>query len=425
MNTNQVKEEEMKHLQGTYIKGYVTVLIKGNMPELFFQKCNSAGIPVWNVKKTASDACLGNIKLSDINSIKKLRRKTNYKLSFVQKSGYPFLIKRFFQKKQLFVGILMSLALIVFLSNIIWEVKVTGVPKDIEEKISKQLDSYGIHSGAWIFTLDSPNAIQQRLVNDIPELLWVGVDQKGTTFFLEGVEKTIVKEEKPKGPQNLVATKKGVIKKMYVTKGLPKVQVNDYVEPGKVLVSGIIDDEVNNETEDTNKNKKKADLVAADGEITAITWYEVSVTVPLHADHELLTGEKEKKYGVQLGKVQLPVWGFGKPEYKNIHRETNEKSLRFFKWELPVKIVETILSEKMYNKVERSKEEAIDIGILQARKELQLELGPDAKIMSEKVLHETSGRGKVKLNLYISVEEDITRSQPIKDSTEEHKNQGD
>lgn len=420
----------MKHIQGSLLTGYVTVLIKGDMPELFFQKCSDKGLPVWNVRKTASDTCEGNIKLKDIKKIKNIRRKTNYKLSFIHKKGYPFWLKRFFRKKQLFVGLLMSIVLIIFLSNIIWEVKITNVPKDIEEKISKQLNKYGIHSGAWIFSMDSPNEIQQKLVNDIPELLWVGVHQKGTTFFLEGVEKTIVKEEKPKGPQNLIATKKGIIKNMYVTKGLPKVHVNDYVEPGDILVSGVIGDELNNEEKDTDKSKKQVEYVAADGEITAITWYEVSVSIPLHANHELLTGNRKKKYYLQIGEFQLPIWGFGTPEYDEVHREKKEESLRFLKWELPIVINETILSEKMYNKIERSKKEAKAIGIEQAKSELQLRLGPDAKIISEKVLHETSESGKVNLNLYISVEENITQAQSLdkqikKEHKKDHKNQGD
>lgn len=415
----------MKHIQGAYFNGYVTVLVKGHMPELFFQKCNNQGIPIWNVRKTGTDACEGNVKLSDIKYLKKMRRRTNYKLTFAQKKGAPFVVARLFRKKQLFISLLMSVMLIVFLSNIIWEVKITGVPKDIEEKISKKLNNYGIHSGSWIFSLDSPNTIQQKLVYDIPELLWVGVDQKGTTYSLEGVEKTIVKKEKIKGPQNLIATKKGVIKKMYVRKGLPLVHVNDYVEPGEVLVSGVIDESLQSDNKDADKDMKHVDYVAADGDITATTWYEVAVTVPLQANEEVLTGNWEKKYDIRLGDIQLPIWGFGKPEYDQIHREINEKPLRFLKWNLPIKIVSTTMSEKMYNKVERTKADAVAKGIQQAKKELQLELGPDAAIISENVLHETSEHGKVKLNLYMSVEESIIEPQPIEKKTKEDKNQGD
>ncbi|HLR40730.1 MAG TPA: sporulation protein YqfD [Virgibacillus sp.] len=414
----------MKHIQGAFITGYVTVAVKGNMPELFFQMCMKHEIPVWNIKKTAKDTCEGNIKLQDMKYIKQIKRETDYKISFIDKKGYPFLIKRFTRKKEILIALIMSLLLIIFLSNIIWEVKITGVPKDIEEKISKQLDNYGIHSGAWTFSLDSASTIQQQLVKDVPELLWVGVHKKGTTFFLEGVEKIIVKEDEVKGPRNLIATKKGVIQSIYVSKGLPKVQVNDYVEPGDVLVSGDIsvkDEEEKQEKKDKEETKDQSELVAAEGDITAKTWYEMNVTIPLEVKHEEVTGNKKKKHYIRIGDFQLPIWGFKQPDYEAIHTDTSENPVYFFKWKLPIKIVESVLSEKRYNKVKRTKKDAIDTGIEQAKKELQLQVGPDAKILTEKVLHETTENGKVKLNLYIAVEENIAKSEPIKNDSKKKK----
>src|SRR5699024_12853378 len=132
---------------------------------------------------------------------------------------------------------------IFFLSNIIWKVDIKGVPTDMEAEITKQLKKYGIHSGAWIISLDEPNVIQQKLMSDLPELLWIGIERKGTTYSLEGVEKIIVEEEKSPGPRNLVATKKGIITSMYVSKGVPKVRIHDYVEPGDLLVSGFMQEE--------------------------------------------------------------------------------------------------------------------------------------------------------------------------------------
>ncbi len=58
-----------------------------------------------------------------------------------------------------------------------------------------------------MFRIDTPSSIQQKLLNDVPELLWVGVERKGTSFHLEGVEKLIVKEEDSLEPQDLIAEK--------------------------------------------------------------------------------------------------------------------------------------------------------------------------------------------------------------------------
>lgn len=410
---------QLKHLNSKVVTGYVTILVKGTAPEMFFQKCANAGISVWDVKKRDTDLCEGNIKLSDIKQMKHIRRKTIYKITFTGKNGYPFLIRRFLKKKPLVLGLFFSVLLFFFLSNIIWEVKISGVPKDIEEKIDKQLVSYGIHPGAWLFSLDPPTAIQQKLMKDVPELLWAGVDQKGTTFYLEGVEKVVVEESDPKQPRNLVAAKKGVITNLYVSKGTSHVQVNDYVEPGDLLVSGILKGQVveDEENESEERQEQAKELVAAEAEITANTWYEVSVTVPLEFNYEEITGNQKKKYYLKTGEFQLPIWGFGEPDYKEIHRESNGNNLRFFKWELPIEIVETILSEKTYNKVSRTKEEAIEAGIDQAIIQLQNELGAEATILSEKVLHESIEHGKVNLTLFVSVEENIVRVEPL--------NQGD
>ncbi|MGY0692883.1 sporulation protein YqfD [Virgibacillus sp. FSP13] len=405
----------MKQIQGSFITGYVTILVKGHMPELFFQKCVKQGILVWDIKKVSQTSCQGNVKLQDIKLIKQIKRKTIYKLSFVHKKGSPFLFKKIIRKKEIVTGLLVSILLIFLLSNIIWDVKVTGLPKDIEKKIVKQLDIYGIHPGSWSLTLEPPSVIQQKLVSDIPELLWVGVNKKGTTYFLEGVEKSIVKEKEVKGPRNLVATKKGVIQNMYVSKGLSKKHVNDYVEPGDVLVSGKLDFEEDVEKEE--KDDEKSKLVAAEGEVIAKTWYEVSVTVPLHANFEMLTGKNEKKYYLGFGDVKLPIWGFGDPDYKNIHKEVNNNPIHFLKWELPINFIESKLSEKKYHKLDRTKEEAIQVGKKQAKNELQLRLGPEAKIISQKILHESTEHGKVKLTLYHTVEENIAKAEPI--------NQGD
>lgn len=404
----------MKQIQGPFITGYVTIMVKGSMPELFFQRCVKRGILIWDIEKESQQVCKGNIRLQDVHLIKEIRRGTDYKISFIRKKGSPFLWRRFLRKRELVLGLILSVLLIFFLSNIIWEVKITGVPKDIEKKIDKQLDAYGIHAGSWSLTLKPASVIQQKLVNDIPELLWVGVNKKGTTYFLEGVEKAIVKEKEVKGPRNLIATKKGVIKNMFVKKGLGKVHVHDYVEPGDLLVTGELDfDTENNPKQEEDDKKANNKLIAAEGEVIAQTWYKVDVTVPLKANVEMLSGDSKKKYFLRFGEVKLPVWGFGDPDYQDIHKEETDNPIQFLKWKLPVHFVESTLNEQNFHQLKRTREEAVKIGLKQGENELQLRLGPDAKITSQKILHETTENGKVKITLFTTVEENIAKEEPI------------
>lgn len=397
----------MKQIQGSFLTGYITILVEGTNPELFLQQCVDHGIVVWNMNKNSEVACLANIRQKDEQKVMELVNDLSFSITITKRNGLPFIVKKLSGRKEILFSIIICLMLILYLSNIVWDIKIKGVPKDIEKQITKQLSVYGVHTGALGFSLDSPSIVQQKLLHDIPELLWVGVEKKGTTFQIEVVEKTIVEKKEVNGPSNLVATKKGVISYMYVSKGMPKVKVNDFVEPGDLLVSGNISDE----------KKKKTSLVEAEGEIVARTWYEVSVTIPLVAGYQELTGEKDKKLSIEFGDFQIPLWGFGSSKFKHIQKDVNRTPLHFFKWELPITINESIQHEKTYRTEKRTKEEAIEIGNKQAKNELLLNLEKSAKVISEKVLHDSADNGKVKLLLYLTVEENIAKSVPI--------NQGD
>ncbi|WP_053219129.1 sporulation protein YqfD [Virgibacillus senegalensis] len=404
----------MKYTQDTFFTGSVTIKVTGHHPELFFDRCTREGITVWNVKKINATQCIGNVRLSDISSIKRLRRQTIYKLSFVSRKGFPFLIQRVLRKKPFMAGLFLSILLVMFLSNIVWDVKVDNVPPEIEAKIIEKLDEYGIRSGALKFTIETPSDIQQRLLDDLPELLWVGVTEKGTTYQLEAVEKSIVEEPEKPGPRNLVAAKKGVIVDMFVAKGLPVVEVNDLVKPGQVLVSGNLNGNLADEQEDgEEKQAKQEKLVAAEGKVIAETWYEVETTVPLKANYQTLTGESETKYQIHLGKLKIPIWGFKKVEYEHVYKEITSKPLYFLHWTLPISIVEEQWNEQAPFNEKRSRQTAREEAVKQASKQLHSELGKDAKIDFQKVLHERIESGKVKLTLYFKVEEDITKIQPI------------
>ncbi|WP_404453052.1 sporulation protein YqfD [Virgibacillus necropolis] len=396
----------MKQVQGSFITGYVIILIEGSNPEKLLQHCVNQEILVWNVKKESHTSCQANIRLQDLSKLNGFQNDGSYTITVTREFGLPFIVKKLVSRKEFLLSIGICFLLILYLSNIIWDVKINGVPKDIEKKITKQLNTYGVHTGALVFSIDSPSDIQQKLLHDIPELLWVGVEKKGTTFQIEVVEKTIVKKKEVQGPSNLIATKKGVVSYVYVSKGMPKVKVNDFVKPGDLLVSGNI-----------SEDKEKPNLVEAEGEIVAKTWYEVSVTIPLEAEYQELTGEKDKKLYFEVGDLQVPFWGFGSSEFEHVQTDINRTPLHFFNWELPINIIESTQHEKTYRKEKRSKGDAIKVGIEQAKNELLLRLDKNAKVISEKVLHESSGNGKVKLILYLTVEENIAKSVPI--------NQGD
>ncbi|MFD1066361.1 sporulation protein YqfD [Oceanobacillus locisalsi] len=401
----------MKKQNPPSIRAYVTVQVKGTRPELFLQKCASRGIPVWDVKKVEEDCCQATIMLKDVGTLRKIRRDSLYKVSFTDSKGFPFFLSRLGRKKFLLAGVFAGFLFFFILSNLLWSVHITGVPKEIEEKIEAELEAFGIYPGVWLFSLATPKDIQRQLLNEVPELLWTGVHLQGTSLHLEAVEKTIVEEIPPGEPRNLVAAKKGVISNMYVSRGRAMVSVNDYVVPGEILVSGHLNEE---EGEDSTETEEQPDKpIAAEAEVIANTWYEVSVTVPIQYQAEEITGNRKKKHYLRFGDVQLPFWGFQDPDFIHSQEEKQEQPIHFLKWELPVSYVSREIRETEQIEEQRTKEEAVATGVEQAKIQLQNELGPESAIISEKILHEHTDHGKVELVLYLSVEENIVKEEPI------------
>lgn len=398
----------MRIEKGSFMTGYVEIVVIGEYPERFLQKCTTNGIVLWDIKKAKDHECTAMAQLKDVKKIKKLRHRTHYKIRFKSRYGIPFMNKRLAKKKPLIFGLFLSVLLFVVLSNMIWQVTVEGVPEELENQIREQLTSYGIFPGAFTFMMESPNQIQQSLLEDIPELLWIGVDKKGTSMHLEGVEKLIIKEEESKSPSHLIAGKNGVIKNMYVKTGLPQVNVNDFVEKGTVLVSGAIEKPHNEDEDDA-----EFEYVAAEGEVIAVTWYRVDVVVSLEAEHIELTGNMEENYRLRIGSLSIPLWPWKSEGFANEMSEVEENQLKIFGWELPIYFIKENKMESILEFSDRSREEAVEVGINQAKSDLLRTLGPEAEIITEKVLQQTLERGKVILSLYFAVEENIAVEQPL------------
>lgn len=394
----------MKQEQGTWIRGYLTVKVIGAHPELFFDLCARNQLYVWQIKKIDQQTCIANVFVKDIIKIRELRRKTRYKIQFTKKSGFPFTWKKVIKRKAFMYSMFLSILFVLLLSNMVWKVEIEGVRPEIEKQIRTSLKSLGVYPGVLKFTVDSPGTLQSLVLDDNPELLWLGVKEKGTTYMLEGVEKTTVSEKEVQSPSNIVANKNGVIVDMYVSKGKPLVKINDYVTKGEILVAGDL----------TNSDEKDNEiLIAAQAEIYANTWYESEITVPFNVNYQALTGEVNNKYYLGGKEKYMSIWGFFQEEFENTQVEVERKPIYFFQWELPIYFTKKDVYQIKEVKEKRTVEQAREAGIKQAKIELQEILGPTAKIINEKILHEAAENGKVKLELYFTVKENIAKIQDL------------
>ncbi|MFG6114291.1 sporulation protein YqfD [Halobacillus sp. MO56] len=384
----------MKPLQGKFIKGYVTLIIQGTYPEQFINLCAKEGVVIWNAKKLSDHQLQANIYLADLPEVKRIRKRTRFKVRLKRGQGLPYIWKSFLAQKPLWFALILTVLLLVFVSNLVWSVHIEGLPKELEKKVEKQLREYGVQPGAISFRLEDNGKLQQKLLDDVPELLWIGVEKKGTAYIFQGVEKTLVEKENAMQPAHLVAAKKGMIHYIYIAKGKPMVEVNDFVEKGELLASAQLDE-----------NDEK--LIRAEGEVIAETWYRVEVSASQTEKIQTATGEFENKYHINIAGFEFPVWGWGKIDYEVKKKEEDYHQLSLFSKSLPLYWKKTTIFELNQLQHKRSEKEAAAIAIEQGKRDLLKKIPEGSKILEENILHQSVDNGKVKLILFVKVHEDI------------------
>ncbi|MFK9091414.1 sporulation protein YqfD [Bacillus salipaludis] len=398
----------MKNQWIEFLYGRVTVKVTGKGLERFLNVLTRNGLHIWNVKRHGTETITFKIRVQDALKMRQFSRKSECKISFLRRSGVPFLLKRLLKNSGFMLGAAAFLFIIFFLSNVIWGIEIKGAKPATEYQIRKELDKMGVKIGKVQFFVDNVEGIQRKLTDNIGALTWVGVELKGTTYHLQVVEKNEPKKPEQLSPQNLVAKKKAIIVKRFVETGQPVVEINDHVEKGQLLVSGVYGQE-----------GASPELVAAKGEIWGETWYLSDVKLPMVTNFNVYTGKEKQKHALLLGKIEIPIWGFGKPEYKKYETEKTVHKIHFLKWELPISYINKTIREHEEFQRTYSKQEAEQHALELAKKEIKSKLDEDAIINDEKILHKEYKNGKVILAIHFKIIENIAVGQPISKETPE------
>ena len=391
----------MKNHWTNHLGGYVKVQVNGRGAARFINRLLEQKVLVWDVKTMGTETVVFYMKLEEIRTLRVAARKSECKVTFLERKGAPFFGKKLMKYSGLLVGLALFCSIIFILSNVIWGIEIKGASPATEHEVRKALEEMDIKVGKLQFGLDQMEDIQKDLSERVPAITWIGVQLKGTTFEFQVVEKKQPKEEGNESYMNLVAAKNATIVQPMVERGQGMVEKNQYVRKGEILVSGFIGRE---------DNKK---FVGAKGKVMAETWYKTTVAVPLKTNLFVYNGDSKTKYSVKFGDFEMPVWGFGDHGFPEYEMEEDRKTFRFFGLEVPISFhKKNYLSKEKAVRVYTEKEAVIQAEKM-ARQDV-LKLAPDdAAIIEEKILHKRSYNGKVKMTIHYQVLENIAIGQPM------------
>ncbi|MEQ7052485.1 sporulation protein YqfD [Paenibacillaceae sp. P-4] len=382
-------------------RGYVRVRIRGGNAESFINAVVSKQIQVWDVQRTSFQDFQCYVLLSDYFNLRPILKQTGCRVHVEQRIGWPFALRRVIRRKFFLIGFAMFMLGLYMLSSLVWSIDVKGNDRIPTEQVLAAAKEQGIYPFQWTFRLRDPDLIAKAMHTKLKEASWVGVNWEGTRVSIQVIEATKPDSLKLVNPRHIVASEDAIVTDIIAENGRAVVARNARVKKGAVLISGA----VGTETEPKD--------VAAKGEARGLVWHQYEISSPLVMKHKVYTGEeKERKY-IVTGNRRLMVSGFGDIPYAHYEQLQEDNTLKWRQLSLPIGWTNEKIKEVQFASEERTETQAAEAGLKQARADVLGKNGPNARIHSEKILHQKTDNGKVVMKVLFEVEQSIAEELPL------------
>jgi len=215
-----------------FLRGYVIITIEGFALERFINYAIAQGIYLWDIIRIEPMLLEAKISLKGYKALRAIVKKTGCRIKIKARVGYPFFMHKIKQRKTFAAGLFVALFLIFTSASFIWSIEIKGNTEIPEQKIKECLYELGLFQGAFKYDLNIPE-IENRMMMQLEDLAWIGIELKGTKAIVEVAEKVKPPKSIPTDiPCDIVATKKGIITKLIAKNGDALVKEGDIVKEG-------------------------------------------------------------------------------------------------------------------------------------------------------------------------------------------------
>lgn len=384
-----------------YFEGFVVIELKAIHPEKFLNLATKNGVRIWDIKRIDYTTIEFKTNVDDFKKLKYISKNIRARIKIKSKNGSVFFIYKLFRRKLFVVGIIAFLAIIYFLSNLIWIINIYGNKKITNEKILKTLYNKGVKIGSKKSNLNL-RKLEDEIKKEIGEVSIVNMSYEGVKLNVEIVERTMPPSITTyEQPSDIVAQKDGIITKIFCYKGTPLIKEGDYVKNGQVLISGdvII---LNRE----NGQPETVKVARALGNVYAKVWYENTQEMILNDIKRQQTGNliTNTYYIINGKKVYINKHDVNFKIYDKIE---NKEKVKLQGYELPIEKVEEYYYEIIEIKQNYTVNEAVEIAKRNAENELLKMIPNNIKILDKKI-EKIIEKNKVKVRLLYITEEQIS-----------------
>ena len=380
----------MKNTFLNKIESSIRVKITGKNVNNYLKRLIANKIDLIDLKYNSHNEAVVTIKYSDYLKLKTVR--SSYDVKVTNTYGKLRIRNKIKRSYILLSSIILGIALIIFLSNIIFSIEVIHTNKSVIELVSNELNKNGLKKYTFKKKYKDIKKIEDKILSDNKDKLeWISIENIGTKYIVRIEERKIKNENNDNIYQDIVASKSGVIKKIIALSGEKKCEIDNFVSKGDTIIKGSI-----------TKPNNEIILTHASGLVYAEVWYQISVEYPYQYKEEILTGNKKNIYYLKFINKRLELFNFKK--YKNFQKEPK---ILLYNNIIPISLVK----EKQYevNIIDEiyTTEEVINKAITLAETRLMSSNKKIDKIDKVSIIKKEEYGSKIKLDLFISVIEEI------------------
>lgn len=369
----------------------------------------------WIISKKISIAKLNIINHNELNLIvdyKYYKQLSNYsktyKVSIIKKYGKLRIIDIIKNNSVILICLVLAICFLYFLSNMIFSVEVLYNDEEIASMIKKELEKYDIKIFKFKKNRNYLEKVKEQILNDKKDNLeWIEIEENGTKYIVKLVERKKQVEEQEYEYQSIVSSKDAIITKITATSGEKIKNINQYVKKDEIIINGIL-----------TKPDGTDIYTKAKGKVYGEIWYKITVEYPLYYQEELVTGKNKNVVSINFLNKKIPLFPYKKyKQFKLTSTTLIEDNI------LPIKIVKENLYEVKVKEEIYTEEEAIDKAIELSKKKIIESNDKIIEVNDIMIISKENLNSKIKLELFASVIEDITKIIEIKEEIIEENNQ--
>ena len=266
------------------MKNIIKIQVTGLSTERFINICRHHQIYFTGIIND-SDGFKGEMIAKDFFKLKPIIKTTGVHVIILEKMGPYFTYRANRNRIALIFGFIIFIGTIWTLSKHIWKIEFNGNLFYSEETLLEFLEENQITTGSKASAINE-ETLETLIRKEFEEIIWVSVSLNGTRLTIDIKENdTKPLSENEEQPRDIIASKEGTIKSIFVRTGTALVKPGDKVKAGDVLVASKVS--CTNES----MEEKKIIYTPADADILIETINEYNDSIERSYQERVYTGE--------------------------------------------------------------------------------------------------------------------------------------